>query len=138
MEEARGPPLALGGPATQTLSFGWASPDDDHPPLLPPSPNRRAPDAIFIGDAEETAWLAFEWCGETGCPPSFSVGVDGIPQYTSDAPYFAPLSRSGVRSAPPRWPWGSFESLLYEVLKRKFTYLCRITPKLLFREAHLD
>lgn len=51
-EEARGPPQALetGGPATQTLSSGWASPDDDHPPL----PRPGAPDAVFTGGAEET------------------------------------------------------------------------------------
>lgn len=60
-----GPSLALGGPATQNLSSGWASPDD-HPPLLRPW----APDAVFTGH-EETAWLAFEWCGKTVChhPP---------------------------------------------------------------------
>lgn len=67
MEEARGPPLALGGPATQTLSSGWASPDDDHPPFLRP----RAPDAVFTRAAKETAWLAFEWCGKKmDAPPT--------------------------------------------------------------------
>lgn len=37
----------------------------------------RAQDAVFTGVTEETAWLAFEWCRETGCPPSSTVGVDG-------------------------------------------------------------
>lgn len=64
MEEARGPPLALGEPATQTLSSGWASPDDDHPPLFRP----RAPDAVFTGDAEETS-LRVVWGNKRMPPP---------------------------------------------------------------------
>lgn len=65
-------------------------------------------------------------------PPKLLCWGRWIPQYTSDTPYFVPLSRRGVRSASPKWPWGSFESLLYEVLESKFTFLCRMTPKPLF------
>lgn len=78
------------------------------------------------------ASLRVVWKDRMPPPPKLLCWGRWIPQYISDAPYFALLCRSGVRSAPPRWPWGSFESFLYEVLKGKFTYLCRITPKPLF------